>query len=88
MQLSYDRGLMTSNDDVNHLHWGRVWWCRPESKILPEVVSATISVQREREAFLHVVDVASGGTGYHIQRRQYAREVWRDQVMRCFRPWM
>jgi hypothetical protein len=57
MQLSYDRDLMTSNDDVNHLHWGRIWWCRPESKILPEVVSATISVQQETEAFLHVMDV-------------------------------
>ncbi len=62
MQLSYDRDLMTSNDDVNHLHWGRIWWCRPESKILPDVVSATISVQHETETVLHVVDVASGGT--------------------------
>jgi hypothetical protein len=64
MQLSYDQDLMTSNDDVNHLHWGRIWSCRPESKILPEVVSATISVQHETEAFSHVVDVASSGTGW------------------------
>jgi hypothetical protein len=64
MQLSYDRDLMTSNDDVNHLHWGRICWCRPESKILPEVVSATMAVQHEPEVFLHVVDVASAGTGW------------------------
>jgi hypothetical protein len=65
MQLSYDRDLMTSNDDVNHLHCGRISWCRPESKILPEVVSATMStVQHEMEVFLHVGDIASTGTGW------------------------
>jgi hypothetical protein len=64
MQLSYDWDLMTSNDDVNHLHWGRICWCRPGSKILPEVVSATMSVQHETEVFLHVVDIASAGTGW------------------------